>query len=386
MAEDEKSELRSLAELNETFRTFTDQVLRKLDQILEMRETVRDLCESRLQRRQAASDRKRKHREGCAARLDLVIMPGDIWRRDDRLRKKYLEWAHIGLQFGLVGDWRLYLQYLADDWNNHTYRKKPLAKISNRLHRWDHGLRHEGTWCDMFGSERQICGKNAAEIGWWKFKWHFSSIVSVMRRLPLFGSVHADFLTAIRVMLGDLHTLYDEDNPPCIGPWVVGGLDGKAEFAHDMPPESWSKVPEFSMVSMHVLQSFRRGLHKPVDPDLELVRMGKAACTAHLAELEKRVLHLHFWMKLTGKPCTGEKAEERDSLEDFGVWRHPVNAPSPPEKRLPSPRIEAEEEEKKEDPQPSRHPATSQHERSSPGSATSPRKRSLCESATVKQV
>ena len=120
------------------------------------------------------------------------------------------------------------------------------------------------------------------------------------------------------------------------------------------------------MVSMHVLQSFRRGLHKPVDPDLELVRMGKAACTAHLAELEKRVLHLHFWMKLTGKPCTGEKAEERDSLEDFGVWRHPVNAPSPPEKRLPSPATspracrrqetdQAQEEEKKEDPQPSRH-------------------------------
>ena len=245
--EEEKNELRSLAQLNETFRTFTDQVLRKLDQILELRETVRDLCESRLQKRQAASERKRKHREVCAARLDLVKMPGDIWRRDDRLRKKYLEWAHIGLQFGLVGDWRLYLQYLADDWNNHTYRKKPLAKISNRLHRWDHGLRHEGTWCDMFGSERQICGKNAAEIGWWKFKWHFSSIVSVMRRLPLFGSVHADFLTAIRIMLGDLHTLYDEDNPPCIGPWVVGGL----EFAHDMPPESWSKVPEFSMVSMH---------------------------------------------------------------------------------------------------------------------------------------
>jgi hypothetical protein len=163
-------------------------------------------------------------------------------------------------------------------------------------------------------------------------------------------------LTAIRIMLGGLHTLFDEDNPPCIGPWVVGGL----EFAHDMPPESWSKVPEFSMVSMHVLQSFRRGLHKPVDPDLELVRMGKATHTAHLAGLEKRVAHMHFWMKLTGKPCTGEKAAERDMLEDFGVWRDPVNAASPPEKRLPSPRrrqqqTNQEEEEKKEDPQPSRH-------------------------------
>ena len=91
--------------------------------------------------------------------------------------------------------------------------------------------------------------------------------------------------------------------------------------------------------------------------------MGKTAYTAHLAELEKRVAHLHFWMKLTGKPCTGEKAAERDLLEDFGVWRDPVSAASPPEKRLPSPATsprkrslrESVEEEKKEDPQPSRH-------------------------------
>ena len=154
-----------LAELNETFQVFTEEVLQKLDQLLSLRETVQELCEAKIAKRLCESDRKRKQRD--ALRQDnekgRVSPPNNVWQRDDRLKVKYLEWAHIAMQFGLAGEWRLYFQFLADDWNNHTYFKKPIAKISNRLHRWDNGLRHECTWTDMFGSERGIVPKTARD-------------------------------------------------------------------------------------------------------------------------------------------------------------------------------------------------------------------------------
>ena len=320
--EEEKEESISMrmAELNETFQIFTEEVLQKLDQLLSLRETVQELCEAKIAKRQCESERKRKQRD--ALRQDnekgRVSPPKNVWQRDDRLKVKYLEWAHIAMQFGLAGEWRLYFQFLADDWNNHTYFKKPIAKISNRLHRWDNGLRIECTWTDMFGSERGILPKTAFEIGWWEFRWHFNAIVSRMRQLPLFKQIQPEFLKAIQVMLGDLGEMYDED--PVVGAYNVKGYD----FSHDMHHEIWTKVPDFRLMALHVLQSFRRGISRPVDPELELVRLGKMCFLEHASALQKKVHHIHFLDNLKKGETLDESMEaDRRLIKELGFWEEP---------------------------------------------------------------
>ena len=317
--QEEKSETIEvrLAELNETFQSFTEQVLLKLDQLLTLRETVQQLCEYRIARRQTEAERKRKQRvvQRQEAEKGLLPPPIDIWKRDDRLKVKYLEWAHVAMQFGLAGEWRIFFQFLADDWNNHTFLKKPLARISNRLHRWDGGIRHECTWCDMFGSERAVNPFTAHEIGWWSFRYHFMAIVSCMRRLPLFKQIQPEFMKAIQIMLGDLGELFDDE--PMIGSFEVKGH----KFSHDMEPAIWDKIPEFGMMSLHVLQSFRRGISKSVDPQLELIRRGKIEFMEHAATLQKKLTHVHFWVNLKkGQPLGEEMEEDKDLLKELGFW------------------------------------------------------------------
>ena len=127
--EKEPESTQLLQELNEKFEAFTGQVLAKLDSILELKDTVQLLCESKRKQRKLEADRKREQRARDKAQKNkgLVPIPRNIWKRDDRIRVKYLMWAHIGLQFGVVGDWRPFLQYLAHAWNVCTYLKKPIG-------------------------------------------------------------------------------------------------------------------------------------------------------------------------------------------------------------------------------------------------------------------
>ena len=219
--------------------------------------------------------------------------------------------AHVGIHFGLSGEWRRFLEYLAHDWNSCTYTKKPIAKISNRCHWWDKGLRHECTWCDMFGSERGIVPKTAAEIKWWDWSMHMLAVVQRMADMPDWPNVTKEFVKACQIAMG----IYGACSE--LGPLVIKNV----EFDPN-DPECFEKVAEFGYLTLHVMQSFRRGICKGIDENLELIRLGKTTFLAHCAQLQKESNHMMFQFNLRNGNM-GEHLDQCLALKELGFFEFP---------------------------------------------------------------
>ena len=128
--EPEDVQVTALHELNERFEFFTGQILVKLDLILEMKSSVDKLLQATNWKRAQDAERKRvqRAREAEAKNRGLLPLENNIWSRRESLKPKYLEWAHIGIQFGVIGDALLFLQYVAADWS--TFKKKPIPRLA----------------------------------------------------------------------------------------------------------------------------------------------------------------------------------------------------------------------------------------------------------------
>ena len=157
-----------------------------MDDLLELKEVVHQLTESKRLQRGKDAERKRKQRERDAEEetRGRLSLPKIIFMKDKRIGLKYLLWAHVGIQFGVTGEWRTFLQYVASDWNNNTYTSKPITKSNNRCHWYDQGMRHDWSWADMFGSERGVNPRTVKEIKWWEFRWHMIEVCKRMVEQP----------------------------------------------------------------------------------------------------------------------------------------------------------------------------------------------------------
>jgi len=316
-AEDVASE--QLLALDAKFTLFTQQVLEKLDSILELKQIVSQLCEGKKAQRQAEAAKKREQRahEKSIREVGRLALPNCVFKKDRRICPKYLLWAHVGIQFGLVGDWRKFLRFVAHDWNCGTYLKKPIARISNRCHYWDHGIRNEASWCDMFGSERGLNPKTAYEIIWWEFRFHMAAVVQRMMRMPAFPDVDKEFVKALQVSCGDMAAMFDGLGQLRSGNYVFDQND----------PECMEKVPEFKYLAMHVLQAFRRGIAQGIDEDLELIRQGKVTFMCHSAELQKESDHMAFRYKLVQGKVKPDVMNRMHDLHELGFFEFPKLEP-----------------------------------------------------------
>ena len=331
MAKDKQNmDAELLQELNAKFEVFTEQVLRKLDSILELKEVVSRLSESKQHKREREAERKRAQRTRDREQREkgLLPLPRDIWRRDERIKLKYLQWAHVGLQFGMAGEWRTFCQYLAHEWNVCTYNKKPIAKCSNYPHWWDNGIRHDYTWCDMFGSERGIVPKTAPEIKWWDWGFHMLAVVQRMENLPDWPNVNKQFLQAMQVAMGDMAGASES------GELTVRGVEFRCREA-----QCFEKVDQFRYLALHVLQAFKRGICKAVDDDLELIRVGKVRFLEHCVQLEKAATHMRFHWKLRKGNMTTEQMNQSHDLCDLGFFEFPAAEPKPDEEKTPDVKV-----------------------------------------------
>ena len=312
--ERETESARLLLELNEKFECFTGQVLRKLDSILELKDPLQLLCESKQKRRKEEADRKRdqRAREKAERNRGLLPLPKDIWRKDERILGKYLMWAHVGIQFGVTGDWRAFLQYLAHAWNTCPYLKKPIAKVSNRCHWWDRGMRHDCTWCDMFGSERGINPKTVGEIKWWDWQYHMLAVVHRMQEMPDWPNVNKEFVKAVQTACSGLAGCSE------IGTYTCKGF----ELDH-LEPKVFDVVPEFRYLTLHVMQAFKRGIIQGIDENLELIRIGKMRFLSQSVLLEKEACMLRFNYNLRDGKLPDEMRETAMHLKDLGFWTPP---------------------------------------------------------------
>ena len=314
-SEEDEDVSEQLHALNAKFSVFTQQVLERLDSILELKQIVSQLCEGKKATREANAAKKRAERahQRSLKEVGLVPIPGQIFKNDPRIKVKYLLWAHVGIQFGLAGEWRKFLQYVSHDWNCNTYTKKPIARISNKCHYWDHGVRHETSWCDMFGSERALNPKTCYEIIWWGFRYHMVQIVTRMLRMPMFVETKSEFVKAMQVSCGDMAAMFAE----------LGQLrQGNYEFDQG-DAECLEKVPEFKYLALHVLQAFRRGISKGVDEDLELIRQGKVAFMCHCRQLQKEANNMVFQYKLRKGNVEESLRTRMMDLKDLGFFEFP---------------------------------------------------------------
>jgi len=311
-----------LQQLNDKFTLFTQQVLQKLDSILELKEVVSKLTESKQLKRGAEAGRKRaqRARDRALKEKGLLPIPRNIWKRDPRIKLKYLQWAHVGIQFGMTGEWRLFLQYVAGNWNSGTYLKKPIAKCSNYPFWYDKGIRHENTWCDMFGSERGIVPKTAPEIKFWDFGYHMLAIFQRMEALPDWPNVQKkkEFVQALQVAAGEVGACSDA------GELVVANVEFNCR-----DPACFEKVPRFRYLALHVMQAFKRGICKPLDDDLELIRLGKVRFLEHCAELEKAGANMRFMHNLRKGNLTEAQRDQASELHDLGFFEFPKKEPKP---------------------------------------------------------
>ena len=307
--------------LNDKFTVFTEQVLQKLDSILELKEVVLQLTESKQLKRSQEAGRKREQRARDREHREkgLLQIPRDIWRRDERIKLKYLQWAHVGIQFGMAGQWRLFLQYVAGSWNSDTYLKKPIAKCSNYPFWYDNGIRHENTWGDMFGSERGIVPKTAPEIKFWDFAYHMLAVLLRMENLPDWPNVSKQFVQAVQVAAGEVGPMSDT------GTLIINNVQFDCRQS-----ECYEKVPEFRYLALHVMQSFKRGICKPLDDDLELIRVGKVRFLEHCCKLQKAAGHMRFLHNLRKGNMTDQQMAQCHELKDLGFYEFPKREPEPP--------------------------------------------------------
>ena len=193
-----------------------------------------------------------------------------------------------------------------------TYLKKPIAKVSNRCHWWENGLRHDCTWCDMFGSERGINPKTVDEIMWWRFQYHMLAVLHRMEEMPDWPNVKKEFVSAVQTACSGLAACAE-----------VGTYQLRDQELDHQVPEVFEKVPEFRYMALHVLQAFKRGIQNGIDEDLELIRIGKMRFLEHSMQLNKEAAIVRFNYNLRNGKLDDEMRKTAEHLQECGFWDWP---------------------------------------------------------------
>ena len=299
----------AILQLVQNFDVFSQQVLEKLDALLEMKETVDRLFTASQWKRSKDAERKRQQRarEQEKRRTHMVPLPKDIWRRNDALRDKYLLWSHVGIQYGIIGDVVPFLEWLASDWNHNTFLKKPITRVSNRPNYWSGTFRHECTWTDMFGRETGLKTEIFHEPLFWEFNAHMGQILERMELMPDWPNVKESFADMVRLCASSF------------AGWSKGGLlqkRGCPEFEHNAPGIGNHAI--YRAMATTAMQAFRRGIckaHAAEEP--ELVRMGQIRALDHQKQLlrEQSILTFRYELK-RGKL----NDDEENQMEGLRLW------------------------------------------------------------------
>jgi hypothetical protein len=303
-----------IVRLSERFEVFTAQVIKKMDELLSMRDMVEKLLHRQTSKRSTDAERKRKERCGIAKhkRSGALELAGNIFdTKMVRMHKKYILWAHVGTQFGIMGSYGKFLAWLASDWNHWTFDKKPITRVSNRPHLFCRGVRNEATWTDVFGRETGIREATFFEPMFWEFQHIMVKVVKMMEEMPDWANIHDSFRAHLQVSCSGLADT------------TASGMykfQDKAPFDH--LEQACSKVPQYRIMATRVMQSFRAGITKKstADPenDLELVRMGRARAAEHLALLQNQASKLTFLWNLRKGVLKQEEQQEVDALDVWG--------------------------------------------------------------------
>ena len=302
-----------IVRLAERFEIFTEQVLKKMDALLEMRESVDQLLHRKSAKRSQDAQRKRKERTQAARQKTEDRLPlGDNMFEVNMsvMRCTYIKWAHVGIQYGIMGAYPDWLAWLASDWNHWTFTSKPITRVSNRPHYQAKGMRNEATWTDLFGRETGISDKTFFEPIFWEFQHIMLKVFAMMEEMPDWANVKDSFKAHLQVACSGLSDM------------TKSGMLQLRNFApFDHMEEDCAKVPEYRAMATRVMQSFRRGVcqKKLADPDQapELVRMGIARASEHIVQLRKECAKLAFLYNLRhGKLVP----EERQQCENLEVW------------------------------------------------------------------
>ena len=305
-----------IVRLSERFEIFTQQVLSKMDELLSMRETVEKLLQRKSVKRQQDAERKRQQR-AVASRVQVggdrlpLNEKHEIFKpRMAEMHEKYITWAHIGIQFGVVGNVQDWLSYIASDWNHWTFEVKPITRVSNRPHYFSRGIRSEATWTDVFGRETGIAERTFSEPIFWDFYHIMYKVLLMMEEMPDFDNVQDSFRAHVQLACSGV---------ACMTKSGMYQYFDKTPFDH-LEPEC-AKVPQYRLMATRVMQAFRKGIAKKAiaDPreDKELVRMGKARAQDHLRQLRNEANKLIFMHNLRKGQLL---PDEKQQVEALDVW------------------------------------------------------------------
>ena len=196
-----------IVRLSERFEVFTAQVIKKMDELLSMRDMVEKLLHRQTSKRSNDAERKRKERCGIAKQKmsDAIELTGNIFdTKMAVMHKKYILWAHVGIQFGIMGSYNKFLAWLCSDWNHWTFDRKPITRVSNRPHLFSRGVRNEATWTDVFGRETGIREGTFFEPMFWEFQHIMVKLVKMMEEMPDWANVHDSFRAHLQVACSGL--------------------------------------------------------------------------------------------------------------------------------------------------------------------------------------
>ena len=303
-----------IVRLSERFEIFTEQVLKKLDAVLEMRESVDQLLHRKNTKRSQDAQRKRKERVDAARQRNenRVALGSSMFDVNmSTMHCTYIKWAHVGIQYGIMGSYPDWLAWLASDWNHWTFTCKPITRVSNRPHYHSKGMRNEATWTDLFGRETGISDKTFFEPIFWEFMHIMVKVFAMMEEMPDWCNVKDSFKAHLQVACSGLSDMTKS-----------GMLQLKNYPPFDHMEEKCAQVPEYRAMATRVMQSFRRGVcqKKIADPDLapELVRMGLMRSSEHIVQLRKECARLAFLYKLRNGDLTAEERQQCDNMEVWG--------------------------------------------------------------------
>jgi hypothetical protein len=196
-----------IVRISERFEIFTAQVIKKMDELLSMRDMVEKLLQRQTGKRSHDAERKRKERSVVLQKKmsDAIELKGSIFdAKMAVMNTKYILWAHVGIQFGIMGSYNKYFAWLASDWNHWTFDKKPITRVSNRPHLYNRGIRNEATWTDLFGRETGITEGTFFEPMFWEFQHTMLKVVRMMEEMPDWANVHDSFRAHLLVACSGL--------------------------------------------------------------------------------------------------------------------------------------------------------------------------------------
>jgi hypothetical protein len=309
-----------IVRISERFEIFTEQVIKKMDELMSMRDMVEQLLHRKTNKRGQDAERKRKERAAVVKQKNVgcIELKGSIFGvKMQQMRDKYVLWAHVGIQFGIMGSYPQFFSWIASDWNHWTFDKKPITRVSNRPHYFSRGIRNEATWTDLFGRETGISERTFFEPIFWDFHHVMLKVFLMMEEMPDWANVQDIFKAHVQVACSGVSDMTDSG---------MYQFQDKAPFDH--MEELCAKVPQYRMMATRIMQAYRHGVAKKgiADPDndLELVRMGKGRAAAHLVQLQNEASKLTFLWNLRKGAL---KEEEKKQVQALAVWGYAPQFP-----------------------------------------------------------